>query len=78
MPLPRLPALSAREIIAALRRAGFVEDRQSGSHVTMVNEARRRAAVIPVHSGRDVAVGTVHNILRQAGLTVEEFLRLLG
>ena len=75
--MPKLPALSAREIIAALRRAGFVEARQSGSHLLMVHEARRRAAVIPLHGSRDVAVGTVHNILRQAGLTAEEFLELL-
>jgi len=74
--LPRLPVLSAREIIAALTRGGFVVARTQGSHVILVHRDRERAAVVPIHGGRDVPPGTSRRILRQAGMTVDEFLSL--
>ncbi len=75
--MARLPVLSAREVIAALQRAGFHIDRQAGSHVVMVNDEKQRAAVVPVHGGRDLPRGLLHKILRQAGLTAEELRDLL-
>ena len=76
--MPKLPVVSARELIAALARDGFEPDRQRGSHVVLIHHERQRVAVVPVHGGRDVPPGTVRRILRQAGLTVEEFIDLLG
>ncbi len=75
--MPKLPVVSAREVIAALRRAGFEVDRQEGSHVVMVHEGSGRVAVVPMHGGRDVPAGTLRKILRQAGLSAAEFVELL-
>jgi predicted RNA binding protein YcfA (HicA-like mRNA interferase family) len=44
----------------------------------MWHAATRRTATIPTHSGREVAIGTLRRIIRQAGLTTQEFIRLLG
>jgi len=74
--MPKLPRLSAREMAAALRRGDFVRDRQKGSHLTMRHPTSGRRVVIPMHPG-DMAVGLVHDILKQAGLTLEEFVALL-
>jgi predicted RNA binding protein YcfA (HicA-like mRNA interferase family) len=73
----RLPALTARDVIRALERAGFVVSRMSGSHCRLIhrNDPARKITV-PVHSG-DLRRGTLRGIIGQAGLTVAEFLELL-
>lgn len=71
----RLPALSAREIVKAFAKTGFEFDRQTGSHLILYSAARRQALSVP---NRDpVKRGTLRSLIRQAGLTVEEFLELL-
>jgi len=74
--MSKLPALKPREIIAALKRAGFVEHHQRGSHLHLWHETRKRMATVPVHPG-DVKRGTMNAIIRQAGMTAEEFQSLL-
>jgi predicted RNA binding protein YcfA (HicA-like mRNA interferase family) len=69
--------VNGREIIRALQRAGFVVDRQTGSHVILVSQDGEREVSVPSHGGRDLPVGTVRGIIKDAGLTVEEFRRLL-
>lgn len=64
----------AREDLAALQRAGFVIRRQSGSHAVLRHSDGRRTYVA-THS-RDVPAGTFRSILKQAGLTEEEFKQL--
>ena len=76
--MPKLPVVSGREIVKALKRAGFEVLRQRGSHVVMIRRSDKRVAVVPVHGGKDVLPETLRAILRQAGLTPEEFKRLLG
>ena len=74
----RLPALKAREVIRALERAGFFVSRTSGSHCRLIQETDPpRHVTVPLHAGRDLKRGTVQGILRQAGLTVEQFIALL-
>ena len=65
---------SAREVLAALRRAGFEQVSQRGSHVKLRNPAGR-TAIVPDHS--EIARGTMRSILRQADLTPDEFEKLL-
>ena len=73
----RLPALTARDVIRALERAGFQETRTSGSHRRLVHTSDpARKVTIPIHSG-DLKRGTLRAIIAQAGLTVDEFLQLL-
>jgi predicted RNA binding protein YcfA (HicA-like mRNA interferase family) len=74
----RLPSLRALAVIRALERGGFEVVRSSGSHHRLVHrQDPRRATTVPVHKGRDLPRPMLRAILRQAGLTTDEFLRLL-
>jgi predicted RNA binding protein YcfA (HicA-like mRNA interferase family) len=73
-----LPVVSGRRVVRALQRAGFIVDRTAGSHHLLVHpEDPRRIVTVPVHGARDLKSGTLRAIIRQAGLTVEEFRALL-
>ena len=71
-----LPVLTSRQVLAALEKAGFEVRRQTGSHVIMYKTDIRYPISIPLHP-RDLPKGTLRAIIRQAGLTIEEFPRLL-
>jgi predicted RNA binding protein YcfA (HicA-like mRNA interferase family) len=64
----------AREILSRLERAGFVIKRQSGSHV-ILRHPDGRQTYVAMHPG-DVPTGTFRAILKQAGLTEDQFRRL--
>jgi len=74
---PKLPRVSAEEAIRSLQRLGFVQIRQRGSHVTLKKKTSTGdiGCVVPLH--RELAVGTLRNILRQAAVTPEEFMENL-
>ncbi|OIP26579.1 MAG: hypothetical protein CO103_03750 [Chloroflexi bacterium CG_4_9_14_3_um_filter_45_9] len=72
----RLPAVKPREAIRALEKAGWRVHRQKGSHVSMHKEGVPNLVVMPVHT-KDLPKGTLHGILEDAGLTIEQFLKLL-
>lgn len=69
--MPSLPVLSGRRIVRALERLGFTVARQKGSHVVM--QRGSAGCVVPQH--REVKIGTLAAILRQAGLTQDEFVQ---
>jgi len=71
-----LPVLKPRQVVAALEKAGFETKRRTGSHVIMYKTDLRRPISIPQHPG-DLPKGTLRAIIREAGLTVGEFLSLL-
>ena len=73
--MSRMPQVTARELIHFLKSQGFIEDRQSGSHLTLWHEGRRVSVTVPVHSGCDVGRGLVVRILKDAGFSVHDFLR---
>ena len=74
---PKLPRITSKEVIGALKRAGFVEWRQRGSHLHLKRLSDNTRVTIPVHRGRTIPPGTLRGIIRDAGLTVEEFVDLL-
>jgi predicted RNA binding protein YcfA (HicA-like mRNA interferase family) len=74
--MPRLPQLTARELIAFLKSQGFVEDRQSGSHLTLWHATRMTSVTIPVHTGTDLGRGLAVRILKDAGFSVDDYLHL--
>jgi len=74
--VPKLPVLTARELIKALGRAGFVRWRQKGSHLTLYREQDGRALTIPIHFAKTIPKGTLQSILKQAGLSVSDLERL--
>jgi predicted RNA binding protein YcfA (HicA-like mRNA interferase family) len=73
--MARLPVLSARECVAALEKAGFYVIRQQGSHITMRRDSPPGRVTVPNH--KELRTGMLRAIIRQAGLTVDEFLELL-
>jgi mRNA interferase HicA len=72
----RLPIVSAKDAIRALERAGFVVQRQRGSHATWRHPVSRRTIVVPMHGG-DLERPLLKVILQQAGLSEAEFRALL-
>ncbi len=72
----KLKLTEAEKIIKVLRKIGFEVKRQRGSHVILKN-SEGTIVVIPVHNGEKVGRGLLLKIIRQAGITKEEFLKLL-
>lgn len=71
-----LPRVSGREAVKALGKIGYVVDRQRGSHIVLRHATPPyRRLTVPDHA--EIAKGTLRSIIRQAGLTVEEFKNLL-
>ncbi|HLC29050.1 MAG TPA: type II toxin-antitoxin system HicA family toxin [Dehalococcoidia bacterium] len=75
--MPRRPRVTAREIIRALERAGFALSRTRGGHHIFKSPDGLRRVTVPYHGSRVIPPGTVDNILRQAGITTDEFAELL-
>ena len=72
--MPKLPVLSGAEVVKALERLGFEQVRQRGSHVVMRNGTA--GTVVPLH--REVKLGTLNGILRQAQVSADDFLAALA
>jgi predicted RNA binding protein YcfA (HicA-like mRNA interferase family) len=68
----RLPTLSSKEIIRALAAHGFVLVRQSGSHA-IFRHADGRGTTVPIHGKPDIGRGLLRQIMKDAGLTVDDF-----
>lgn len=73
--MSRMPQVTARDLAHFLKANGFVEDRQTGSHITLWHNARKVSVTIPVHTGCDIGRGLALRILKDAGLTVEDYVR---
>ena len=67
----RLKLCSGAETVKKFRRAGWIVDRQVGSHVMLVKENYPYTLSIPQH--KELGVGLLRSLVRQANLTVEEF-----
>ena len=77
--MAKLTVLTAIEVIRGLKKAGFVFDRQAkGSHEIWYNPVTKRRTTVPNHPGVDIRKGTLKAILKEAGISVEEFLELIG
>ncbi|PIP17269.1 MAG: hypothetical protein COX44_00775 [Candidatus Portnoybacteria bacterium CG23_combo_of_CG06-09_8_20_14_all_37_13] len=71
----KLPTIKPKKVIQKLQKAGFVVDRQRGSHVVLFNKQNKKFVVVAYHN-KDLKKGTIRNIIKQAGLTIEEFNKL--
>ena len=74
--MAKLPSLTARKVVRALKRVGFVEDRQKGSHLILIHPETRARTVVPVHQGKTIKEPLLRAIIRDANLSVEEFIEL--
>ena len=66
---------SGRQVVKALRRSGFVVDHQRGSHIFLHNLEKNISVVVPNH--KELKKGTLNNILKKAGLTLEDLQKLV-
>ncbi len=73
--MSRLPRISGRECVTALERAGFYVRRQEGSHIILRRDDPFAQIVVPDH--KELDRGTLRAIIRQAGLSTEQFMQLL-
>ena len=73
----RLPLLSAHKIIKALSKAGFQQVSQKGSHIKLKRKEGERTWIVIVPNFNEIPVGTLRSIIRQSGLVIEDFLKLL-
>ena len=73
--MPKLPVISGRQARRAFEKAGWVFDRQRGSHMVLVKTGIPVNLTIPDH--RELDRGLLRGLIRDAGLTVEKFLALL-
>jgi predicted RNA binding protein YcfA (HicA-like mRNA interferase family) len=71
--MPKLPHLSGAQVVHALERLGFKAVRQRGSHIVMRSDGR--GCVVPNH--RQVKLGTLNGVLKQAGVSADDFLLAL-
>lgn len=71
----KAPSVSGRECIKALEKAGFYQKRQEGSHVILRRDDPFAQTVVPLH--KELDRGTLRAIIRQAGLSIDEFVNLL-
>ena len=74
--MSRMPQVTARELIGFLKSQGFVADRQSGSHLMLWHEERKMGVTVPAHTGCDLGRGLAARLLKDAGFSVADYLRL--
>ncbi|MEO8610869.1 MAG: type II toxin-antitoxin system HicA family toxin [Chloroflexota bacterium] len=72
--MTKLPIVNGPDCIRALQKAGFIVSRQSGSHVILKRPPLR--VTVPNHR-KPIKAGTLHQIIKDAGLTVDAFIALL-
>ena len=74
--MTRMPQVDARELVRFLKSQGFAEYRQSGNHLTLWHEGRKISVTVPVHTGCDIGRGLAAHILKDAGFSLDDYLRL--
>jgi len=74
--MPKLPIVSGKDLVKAFAKLGYEQDHQTGSHMILrqVDEPHRRLT-IPNH--KEISKGTLRAIIRQSGLSREEFLKII-
>jgi len=71
-----LPILTTRVIIHKLMRAGFQFIYAKGSHYYFQHSISKRITSVPVHGSKSIGRGLLNKIIKQAGLSIKEFLKL--
>lgn len=75
--MPDLPSVTADEAIAVFEEVGFQLDRIRGSHHILKKPGHLYALSVPNHGNQPLRAGTLRRLIRDAGITVEEFIRCL-
>jgi len=75
--MPNVPIVTARKIITVIKKKGFVYKRSKGSHQIYIRFSDQKSVSIPIHSGKDLGRGITRSILKDADISLEEFLKLI-
>ncbi len=73
--MTRLPVISGKEAVKVFESAGWIQDRQKGSHVSLKKIKEDAVLTVPLH--KELDRGTLRALIRIASLSVEEFIKLL-
>jgi predicted RNA binding protein YcfA (HicA-like mRNA interferase family) len=71
--MPRAPRITGREAVRALKRLGWHEVTQRGSHVQLEHPERRGKVTVPIHAGDTLDPKLIASVLKQAGITPDQF-----
>ncbi len=74
--MPKLSPLKSRQVIRKLKKLGFEGPIPGGRHMRMVHFETGKIVPIPIHKGKDVSVGLIRAIIREIGITPDEWLKL--
>jgi predicted RNA binding protein YcfA (HicA-like mRNA interferase family) len=73
----KVPVVTGLELIRVLEVVGFVSRRQKGSHLHLYREKDKRRVTVPIHKGKNIPIGTLKSILKDADLTADQLRKLL-
>src|ERR1041384_2278586 len=71
---PKTPRINGSKLVRALEKLGFAVKRQKGSHVTLYRESDKRRVTVPVHGNKEIPIGTLKSILKDAEISAEELI----
>jgi len=71
--LGKLKILSGKEVCQILSENGFEQVRQKGSHIIMQKRVNNNTITVPVPNHSEIRIGTLQSIIRQSGITKEQF-----
>lgn len=74
---PKMPRITASQLMRALKQDGWQQVRQSGSHVILKHPDRPGRVTVPIHTNKILKLQTLESILEQANMTVNDLLELL-
>ena len=70
-----MPSFKARELVRILEKLGYIQKRQTGSHLIMYHAKQKKIIPVPMHAN-ELKKGLVRGIIKQAESSEEEFLKL--
>ena len=74
---PKQPRITAKDVVRALHRDGWYDDHQTGSHLYLLHATKPNRVTVSMHAGKTLKPATLASIIEDAGLTADEFRRLL-
>ncbi len=75
--MPNIPIISARKLIKVLKKKGYILHRIHGSHHIFIRKTDQTTISVPVHQGKDLGRGITLAILKDAHITIDEFLNII-
>jgi predicted RNA binding protein YcfA (HicA-like mRNA interferase family) len=73
----KLPSVTSKDVVRVLKKLGFFEDRQKGSHLILIHQETRRRVVVPMHQRKTIKKPLLAAIINNTGFPLSDFLDLL-